>query len=72
MATTATKQQVAAYIELVRAVAEAIKELKEVPSGHLYARLMHVIDLEMYTNIINLLKREKLVEERNYVLYWVG
>lgn len=67
----ATKEQVAAYIQIVKAIAETIKELGSVPSGHLYARLMDKMDIQMYQNIIALLKKNGFVKESNHVLTWV-
>ncbi len=60
------------YKETVMAVAMAIRELGEIPSGHLYARLMGQMDLECYNNIISILKHGKLVEEKHHLLTWVG
>lgn len=54
------------------AVAETIRELGEVPSGHLYARLMDRLSLASYDAIITSLKNAKLVEEKSHVLRWVG
>jgi hypothetical protein len=54
------------------AVAEAIRELGSVPSGHLYAQLMDKMSLETYTAVIQVLKNTKLVEEKNHLLTWIG
>jgi hypothetical protein len=55
------------------AVAEAIRELHEVPSGHLYARLMQVMDYTRYSRIIDLLERERLVHRApSGLLTWIG
>ena len=68
---TTTKQQVAAALEAVRAVADAIRELKRVPSGHLYAQLMPLMDLATYDKIIGTLKGAGLVREEFHELIWV-
>lgn len=57
------------------AVADAIKELGEVPSGHLYARLMaHGCTLENFESIVRMLTRsdltDPLVIKRGDLLYW--
>lgn len=40
MSQPVTREQVVAMLQTVKAVAEAIRELKQVPSGHLYTMLM--------------------------------
>jgi hypothetical protein len=64
--------QTKAVIEVLMAVADAIKELKKVPSGHLYVVLMGKIDLQSYEAIIRMLVHSKLVERRGDLLVWVG
>ena len=54
------------------AVSEAIKELHQVPSGHLYAQLMPYMSFEAYTEIISILKESGVIAEDNYMLEWVG
>jgi hypothetical protein len=72
--TTVTKEQVRAVFEAVRAIADLIKALGSVPSGHLYARLMEGgnISLENYLKVIDTLKRAGLVTESGNLLTWVG
>lgn len=67
-----TSTQVDAAIEITKAVADAIRALKDVPSGVLYARLMGHMTLAQYESIIAVLKRGGLVREHGYVLTWVG
>lgn len=57
---------------VVLTVAEAIRELGSVPSGHLYARLMNKLTLDQYYGVIGALKRAELVSESGYVLTWIG
>lgn len=54
------------------AIAAAIQALGEVPSGHRYARVMGHMSLASYESIIAALKGAKLVEEKNYLLTWIG
>jgi hypothetical protein len=61
-----------AALKIAVAVAEAIRELGEVPSGHLYARLMDQMSLDTYNAIIGALKGAGLVKEQNYLLSWSG
>lgn len=67
-----TKTEVRAAVDVVLVVAETIRELKEVPSGVLYANLMGHLSLADYTKIVGILKRSNLVEEKSHVLRWVG
>ena len=64
-----TKRAAAA---ILLAIGDVIKELGEVPSGHLYARLMGHMSLDSYNKCIAALKDAGLVTESNYVLRWVG
>lgn len=65
-----TKNQIRAMVTI--AVAQAIQELGEVPSGHLYANLMGVLSLEQYQAIIQTLKDQKLISESMHLLKWIG
>jgi hypothetical protein len=67
-----TKQQIRAAIEATAAVAEAIRELRSVPNGELYAQVIGKMDLEYYNGILRTLKNAGLVEETGHVLRWVG
>jgi hypothetical protein len=53
-------------------LAEAIRELGEVPSGHLYARVMDRLSLADYTAIISALKGARLISESHNLLTWKG
>ena len=66
------KEQARAAVEIVAAVAEAIRELKEVPNGHLYAHLMGRMTFSQYETVIGILKNAKLIEESGHVLKWIG
>lgn len=61
-----------AAVEIIMAVAEAIRSLKSVPSGHLYARLMGSMTLDDYQAVIGVLKRTGLVSESAHLLTWTG
>ncbi len=67
-----TKEQITAVVRTIAVVAELIRELGEVPSGHLYAQLMDQMGLLTYDRVIDQLKRAKLVSESNHVLRWIG
>lgn len=58
---------------VVDAVGEAIRGLGEVPSGHLYARLMGHMDLATYEKIVELLVAAGKVERKaSHLLAWKG
>jgi hypothetical protein len=59
-------------VQVIAAVAEAIRDLKEVPNGHLYARVMQYLTLDQYNQILGTLKSAGLIEEANHVLKWTG
>ena len=65
-------KQTQAAFGMVRAIAEAIRELKRVPSGELYARVMGHVSLESYQQIIIILKNSGLVSENSFELIWIG
>ena len=75
---TERQRQIDAQLQIVRIVADTIRDLTAqstlggVPSGHLYAALMPTYTLMQYQSVIDLLKRAGLVEERNYLLSWIG
>jgi hypothetical protein len=70
--TMSTKENVKAAINMVTAVAEAIRELREVPNGVLYAHVMGAMSMQDYESCLGVLKRAELVDEKNHVLRWVG
>jgi hypothetical protein len=62
-----------AAFSLVQAVGEAIRELGEVPSGELYARLCGHLDITAFERIVATLKRSGLVKETGaHMLVWIG
>ena len=67
-----TQNDVKAALGILRAVADTICELGEVPSGHLYAHLMSKLSLEQYEQVIGVLKQAGLITESNHLLTWVG
>lgn len=67
-----TSEAIAA-VRVAYAVAETIRELGQVPSGHLYARLMGVMELHQYEQVIDLLVDARLVERTpSHLLRWIG
>ena len=66
------REQIEVAIAATAAVAEAIRELKSVPSGELYARLMGTLSIESYTAILGAIKRAGLIAESGGLLTWIG
>ena len=65
------KKQAAAQIELIKILADTIKESKEIPNGHLYAAVMGSVSLDVYQSCIGILKRAGLVKETYNMLIWI-
>lgn len=65
-----TSDEIKTALAYVKAIAEAIKEAKEIPSGHLYAVLMDKMNIDQYNQLIGILKRTGLVTEDNHLLKW--
>jgi len=66
-----------AALGILLAVAECVRELGEVPSGHLFAHLCSMPPLEQmtadqYQQMIECLKGAGLVAERAHLLTWIG
>jgi len=57
----------------VAAMGEAIQELGAVPSGHLYAQVMDIMDVNAYESIISILVKTNLIRrEGSGMLHWIG
>ena len=70
---TVTNTEVKAAFGILQAVAESIRELGEVPSGHLYANLMSKLTLAQFEQVLGVLKGAGLVRESNaHLLTWIG
>jgi hypothetical protein len=60
-------------LDKIRIIADAIRDAKSIPSGHLYAIVMGAFSLEEYERIIQTLKNAKLVYESTaHMLIWEG
>lgn len=59
-----------AALQTVVAVGDAIRSLKTVPSGVLYAQLMGHLTLDQYHAIIAALVDAGVVIEQNHLLTW--
>ena len=72
MTTKTVQTQAVAAIQMVSALAEAIRSVERIPSGHLYAQVMGSMSLENYQQAIGFLKRAGLVTETAHMLTWSG
>lgn len=59
-------------IRAVSALAEAIRSVPEIPSGHLYAQVCGYMDLDGYVRALDVLKRAGVVEQEGHLLRWIG
>lgn len=68
-----TQSKLNAALKATQAIAEAIRELKEVPSGHLYANLMNQMSLDTYNQILDVLTKAKLISVDGFhLITWIG
>lgn len=68
-----TPEQIKAYIEIVKAIADSIKELGSVPAGHIYAVVCGKMPLEQFERIIGKLVSGGLVtRDQSHLLHWKG
>ena len=67
-----TKSQVGAAVSATLAIAEAIRALGSVPSGHLYARVMAHMDIHQYEALLDVLKGAGLIKVKKDVITWTG
>jgi hypothetical protein len=67
----ATKEQIAGSVRAIQAVAEAIRELGQVPAGTLYANICGSLDLQQFEKIISILVGAGLVKrDGSNLLTW--
>ena len=67
-----TRDDVRSAVNTIRAIAETIREVGEVPSGTLYAGLAGRLDLPAFERCIRILVDAGVVHERGHVLTWIG
>lgn len=68
-----TPEQINTLLDLVHALADTIRDLGQVPSGHLYAAIVDSYDFNAYGVAINILTRSGLVKQlSNHMLVWTG
>lgn len=75
MKTAVSQEQIGAYLQAVKALADAIKESGPmgIGAGVLYAAVMRIISLDAFERTIGLLRSSGLVRrERSSLLVWSG
>lgn len=58
-------------LEIIKIIADAIKEVGNIPSGHLYVRLMNYMSLSTYESIINILEKGNFIQVKNHLITWI-
>ena len=69
---TTTSNTLHSATKIISAVGSAIRELGEIPSGHLYASLIGTMTFDQYNRVIGILKKAGLITEKNHLLKWVA
>ena len=67
---TITRDELKAGLRTVQTIAEAIREVKRIPSGHLYAQVIGKLELSAYERILNILKNAGLIEIKSDEIIW--
>jgi hypothetical protein len=67
-----SQAQIRVGLDVILAIGDAIRELGEVPNGHLYARVMSKLSLGEYEKVIGILKGAGLIKESANLLTWIG
>ena len=70
MSKAITQAEVSAAISSIKALADAIKDLGEVPAGHLYAGVMGVMSLVNFDKAIGILVRGGIITRSGDLLKW--
>lgn len=68
-----TPKQIEAALATVLVIGDTIRDLGEIPAGHLYAQVMGHLGIESFDAAIDCLVRAGLVRRDNsHLLRWVG
>ncbi len=66
----ATANQLQAGLAALKAIADAVRELKQVPSGHIYAAVMGVMDINAYEKAVSMLCNAGVIRKAGDLLVW--
>jgi hypothetical protein len=67
-----TRAEISVAIQLLAAIADAIRELQRLPAGHLYALLMPKLSHQQFEEAVALLVKTNLVAREGDELVWKG
>lgn len=68
-----TQEKIKAALEVVRAVADTIREVGSAPAGIIYTAMMgRGFTYSDFEAVIGILERGKLVDRRGDLLVWIG
>ncbi len=67
---SSTAEQVKASLNAVFVLGGAIRELRQIPSGHMYAMVMAFLSLEQYEQAVSILVNAKAIRRKGDVLVW--
>ena len=59
-------------IEAITELGRVIKDVKRIPSGHLYAQLMSVLSLQAYQYMLDILVKGNMIKIENHEIVWIG
>ncbi len=65
-----TKDQLSSALNVLMAVADAVKEAKSIPAGTLYAVLMGKVDKQGFDSIIRTLVNSGVIRYESHLLIW--
>ena len=67
------KDQIKAALAVAHALGEAIRDLKEIPAGHLYAHVTGKLSHDQFEQAVGILVKAGLVRrEPSHLLVWTG
>lgn len=66
------EEKMQAAVQIMKAVAEAIREAGSIPSGHLYAQLMGKMSLGSYEKMIDAMRRMGVIKVEDHLITYVG
>ena len=61
-----------AALSMAIILADTIRELKEVPEGHLYAHIMNHLSLDQFDGRMRLLVNAGVIKISNHLITWTG
>lgn len=66
------EEKMQAAVQIMKAVAEAIREAGSIPSGHLYALLMGKMSLGSYEKMIDAMQRMGIIKVDDHLITYIG